>query len=158
MKSEEQIEEVKKNIIIAGVSSDIGLALAKDWINKNWNNGENGFIEWEKDSMTRLVTYLREIEEGHRHTSSKESRERDFKSFYTQYDIRRNKNFIETFPELEDWFDMVRESRTDYVQEIKKVRGDENNLYKLDYEKRALEEGIVTDDLENEIIKHLENE
>ena len=37
MKSEEQIEEVKKNIIIAGVSSDIGLALAKDWINKNWN-------------------------------------------------------------------------------------------------------------------------
>ena len=37
MKSEEQLEKVLKNIIIAGVSSDIGLALAKDWIDKSWN-------------------------------------------------------------------------------------------------------------------------
>jgi hypothetical protein len=35
------------------------------------------------------------------------------------------------------------------------VRGDENNLYKKDYEKRALEEGVVTDELENEIIQYL---
>jgi hypothetical protein len=110
------------------------------------------------NQIYRLCEYLREVTQGHRFSSDLRSRQRDFKSFYQQYDIRRNKNFIETFPELEDWFDMVRESRTDYVQEIKKVRGDENNLYKLDYEKRALEEGIVTDDLENEIIKHLENE
>jgi hypothetical protein len=77
------------------------------WINDNWNEGKNGFIEWEKDSMSRLVTYLREVEEGHRHTSSKESRERDFKSFYTQYDIRRNKNFVETFPTLKEWFESI---------------------------------------------------
>jgi hypothetical protein len=110
------------------------------------------------NQIYRLCEYLREVTQGHRFSSDLRSRQRDFKSFYQQYDIRRGKNFVETFPELEDWFDMVRESRTDYVQEIKKVRGDENNLYKLDYEKRALEEGIVTDDLENEIIKHLENE
>ena len=77
------------------------------WIDDNWNKGENGFIEWERDSMLRLVTYLREVEEGHRHTSSKESRERDFKSFYTQYDIRRNKNFVETFPTLKEWFEAI---------------------------------------------------
>jgi organic radical activating enzyme len=77
------------------------------WINDNWNEGKNGFIEWERDSMSRLVTYLREVEEGHRHTSSKESRERDFKSFYTQYDIRRNKNFVETFPMLKEWFEAI---------------------------------------------------
>ena len=29
------------------------------WVNDNWNGGANGFIEWEKDSMTRLVTYIR---------------------------------------------------------------------------------------------------
>jgi len=28
----------------------------------------------------------------------------DFKKFYTQYDIRRNKNFEKTFPELKEWY------------------------------------------------------
>jgi len=31
----------------------------------------------------------------------------DFKSFYVQYDIRRNKNFVETFPELEEWYNSL---------------------------------------------------
>jgi hypothetical protein len=31
----------------------------------------------------------------------------DFKSFYVQYDIRRNKNFVATFPELEDWYNSL---------------------------------------------------
>jgi hypothetical protein len=77
------------------------------WINKNWDDEKNGFIGWEKDSMVRLVTYLRQVEEGHRHTSSRESRERDFKSFYTQYDVRRNKNFVEAFPTLKEWFESI---------------------------------------------------
>lgn len=110
------------------------------------------------NQIYRLCEYLREVTQGHRFASDLRSRQRDFKSFYQQYDIRRGKNFIETFPELEEWWERVRESRVDFVQEIKKVRGDENNRYKLDYEKRALEDGIVTDDLENEIIKHLNNE
>jgi hypothetical protein len=31
----------------------------------------------------------------------------DFKSFYVQYDIRRNKSFTDTFPELADWFNSL---------------------------------------------------
>ena len=30
--------------------------------------------------------------------------QKDFKNFYQQYDQRRSKNFCETFPELEDWY------------------------------------------------------
>ena len=57
--------------------------------------------------MLRLVSYIREIQTGHSFTSSLESRERDFKSFYMQYDIRRNKNFVETFPQLKEWWDSI---------------------------------------------------
>ena len=31
----------------------------------------------------------------------------DFKSFYEQYDIRRNKDFRKTFPELVEWYDSI---------------------------------------------------
>ena len=31
----------------------------------------------------------------------------DFKKFYQQYDIRRNKNFEKTFPELESWYNSL---------------------------------------------------
>jgi organic radical activating enzyme len=110
------------------------------------------------NQIYRLCEYLREVTTGHRFSSDVRHRQRDFKSFYQQYDVRRGKNFLETFPELEDWWERVRATKVDYTQEIRKVRGDENNLYKKDYEKRALEEGIITDDLENEIIKHLNDE
>ena len=113
------------------------------WINDNWNGGENGFIEWEKDSMTRLITYLREIEEGHRHTSSKESRERDFKSFYTQYDIRRNKNFVETFPILKEWFESIPETNITPLQGF--VDGDDakSNRYVDEVMETAKKEGWI---------------
>jgi hypothetical protein len=57
---------------------------------------------------------------------------------------------METFPEIADWFDGLRQNRLTQTTEIKKVRGDENNPYIKNY--------VVTDELENDIIKHLENE
>jgi hypothetical protein len=36
----------------------------------------------------------------------------DFKSFYTQYDKRRKKNFVETFPELEEWYNSIEVDQT----------------------------------------------
>ena len=113
------------------------------WINKNWNGGENGFIEWEKDSMNRLVTYLREIEEGHSHTSSIETRERDFKSFYMQYDIRRNKNFTETYPRLKEWFDSIPETNITPLKGL--VDGDDakSNRYVEDVMETAKKEGWI---------------
>lgn len=32
---------------------------------------------------------------------------RDFKSFFTQYDLRRGKNFVETFPRLAEWYNKL---------------------------------------------------
>jgi len=68
-------------------------------------------LEMEKDGIVRLIAYIREIKTGHKHTSSFESRERDWKSFYTQYDIRRNKNFLEAFPTLKEWWDSIPETK-----------------------------------------------
>jgi organic radical activating enzyme len=113
------------------------------WINDNWNGGENGFIEWEKDSMIRLITYLREVEEGHRHTSSKESRERDFKSFYMQYDIRRNKNFLQTFPMLKDWFESIPDTNVALLKTV--IDGDDakSNRYVDEVMETAKKEGWI---------------
>lgn len=116
----------------------------EDWINKNWNGGSNGFIEWERDSMVRLVTYLRQVEEGHSHTSSKESRERDFKSFYMQYDIRRNKNFVETFPRLKEWFESIPDTKLDKLQ-LGMIDGDDakSNPYVQQVLETAKKEGWI---------------
>lgn len=115
----------------------------EQWINKNWNNGENGFIEWEKDSMTRLVTYLREVEEGHRFTSSIETRERDFKSFYKQYDRRRGKNFYEAFPMLKDWVESIPDTDIEQLKNV--IDGDDakSNKYVDEVMETAKKEGWI---------------
>ena len=64
------------------------------------------FFDMEEQGVERLISYLREVQVGHQFTSSIESRERDFKSFHAQYDVRRNKSFANTFPkEIVDWYD-----------------------------------------------------
>ena len=95
------------------------------WIFDNYDGGANFFQDWERDGMLRMVSYIREIETGHNHTSSLESRERDFKSFYTQYDIRRNKNFVETFPMLKDWFESIPMTNVEVLTKV--VDGDDAN-------------------------------
>ena len=71
----------------------------ENWVIKNWNGGKNYFMEWEKNDMLRLVSYLREID-IEKYGINKEEGLNNFKSFYTQYDIRRNKNLLLTFPQL----------------------------------------------------------
>ena len=113
------------------------------WINDNWDDEKNGFINWERDSMTRLVTYIRTVDEGHRFTSSKESRERDFKSFYSQYDKRRGKNFVETFPMLKDWWDSIPETNITPLKDY--VDGDDakSNKYVDEVLDTAKKEGWI---------------
>ena len=113
------------------------------WINKNWNDGKNGFIEWERDSMVRLVTYIRQIETGHAHTSSIQTRERDFKSFYTQYDTRRNKNFVETFPQLKEWWDSIPETVIAPLTSLKDGDDAKSNRYVDEVMDTAKKEGWV---------------
>ena len=113
------------------------------WILDNYDGGANYFQDWEKDGMMRMVSYIRQIETGHNHTSSLESRERDFKSFYTQYDIRRNKNFIETFPMLKEWWNSIPVTNIAPIKEL--VDGDDgkSNKYVTEVMETAKKEGWI---------------
>ena len=77
----------------------------RDWYNKN---GESQLLhDMEREHILRLITYLETVESPHAGASSREDLEKDFKKFYTQYDQRRNKNFITTFPELANWYNKI---------------------------------------------------
>lgn len=66
--------------------------------------------EMERDGISRLIDYLEVVNDPHRNTSSTETRHRDFKSFYRQYDTRRGKNLLDTFPQLSDWVETIPET------------------------------------------------
>ena len=61
-----------------------------------------------EDVFKRLIDYLEVVNRGHNTTELEKGLQfHDFKSFYVQYDIRRNKNFTETFPELKEWYESI---------------------------------------------------
>ena len=63
---------------------------------------------YEGAQIERLIDYIEVVNRGHNTTEmDMEMQFHDFKSFYTQYDVRRNKNFQETFPEIADWYDSL---------------------------------------------------
>lgn len=61
--------------------------------------------EMEVAAVDRLISYLEVVEEPHAKASSLKERESDFKSFVSQYDRRRGKDFKQTFPALASWYD-----------------------------------------------------
>lgn len=82
----------------------------EDWINNKANR--KVMHQMETDGLFRLIEYLREVDVPHRGTSSIQSRQRDFKSFYQQYDKRRGLNFVKAFPELEEWYNSLSAAET----------------------------------------------
>jgi hypothetical protein len=67
----------------------------------------------EKAQIQRLIDYIEVVNKGHVTTETDiELQYHDIKSFYMQYDIRRNKNFVQTFPELEDWYNSIEVDNT----------------------------------------------
>jgi hypothetical protein len=87
-----------------------------------WSVDKELLHQMERDGITRLVAYLREVREGHSHTSSYDSRVRDFKTFFTQYDMRRKKSFTETFPKLKEWYESIPETNIEPLKNF--VDGD----------------------------------
>ena len=89
------------------------------WLNENQNHPKlQGF---EKDGLTRTIAYIREVTAGHSSTSSIESRERDFRSFHKQYDVRRGKNFEEAFAEevdLIEWYNSIPDTNLGITQTL----------------------------------------
>lgn len=62
----------------------------------------------EREQTQRLIDYLDVIKTPHKNVKDPAQNERDFKQFYSQYDIRRAKNFRETFPpEFVEWYDSI---------------------------------------------------
>jgi organic radical activating enzyme len=77
------------------------------WYKKNKNNPLLSIGE--KAQFERLIDYIEVVEKGHNNTEDdKDILMHDFKSFYMQYDVRRNKHFQLTFPELAEWYDSLK--------------------------------------------------
>jgi len=113
------------------------------WLEKNWNGGKNGFMDIERDGLLRLIEYTKSVDTGHEFTSSLDSRLRDFRSFYLQYDKRRGKDFYAAFPQLKSWFDSIPD--TNLAPLTKLVDGDDakSNRYVEGVLKQAKDEGWI---------------
>jgi hypothetical protein len=78
---------------------------------KNWyeeNKNSDLFSMNEKAQIERLIDYIEVVKRGHNRTElDMDLQFHDFKSFYEQYDVRRNKDFRKTFPELVEWYDTL---------------------------------------------------
>jgi organic radical activating enzyme len=69
---------------------------------------ENKNSEWlqehELHHVERLLDYLDTVDSPHEGAADLAVLQRDFKQFYSQYDVRRGKDFVSTFPELANWY------------------------------------------------------
>jgi len=65
------------------------------------------FHEFETGQLDRLIQYLKVVNTPHDEAFEMPKLHNDFKQFYSQYDVRRNKNFTETFPELVEWYNSL---------------------------------------------------
>lgn len=63
--------------------------------------------EHELNHLSRLVEYLDLVDTPHSETFEMPKLHNDFKQFYTQYDQRRGKDFVKTFPNLAKWYNDI---------------------------------------------------
>ena len=75
------------------------------WLDTNQDN--ELLHEHEVNHMQRLIDYLDVVKTPHSDTFEMPKLHNDFKQFYTQYDRRRNKDFVRTFPQLKEWYDSI---------------------------------------------------
>lgn len=88
--------------------------------------------------IERLIDYIEVVNRGHNTTEmDMELQFHDFKSFYTQYDVRRNKSFVDTFPELTDWYNGLKIDNT--IPDVKMTDGTITHF----------ESGVYVSDVEN---------
>jgi hypothetical protein len=60
------------------------------------------FHEHEHNHLQRLIDYLDVVKTPHSEAFDRPKLFNDFRQFYTQYNQRRGKDFIATFPRLKD--------------------------------------------------------
>jgi hypothetical protein len=71
------------------------------------HQGQEYMHEHEINHMNRLIEYLDRVKTPHSDSFEMPKLHNDFKKFYQQYDQRRNKNFVESFPTLQDWYESI---------------------------------------------------
>ena len=63
-----------------------------------------------------MIDYLVTVDAPHRRTSNPTTLWRDFKTFYAQYDVRRNKS-LSVFPKiLTDWVDSIPDTDASIIE------------------------------------------
>jgi organic radical activating enzyme len=77
--------------------------ILQSWLN---NNAMDPLLhEHEVNHTQRLIDYLDIVKTPHSDTFDRDKLHNDFKQFYTQYDQRRNKDFVKTFPIIGYWYE-----------------------------------------------------
>jgi organic radical activating enzyme len=76
----------------------------------NWvitHQAQEYMHEHEINHLSRLIDYLDLVKTPHSDTFEMPKLHNDFKQFHTQYDQRRGKDFVATFPLLKDWYNSL---------------------------------------------------
>jgi hypothetical protein len=71
------------------------------------HKGHSYLHEHEINHTQRLIDYLDVVKTPHSEAFDMPKLHNDFQEFYTQYDVRRRKNFVAAFPELETWYNSL---------------------------------------------------
>jgi organic radical activating enzyme len=75
------------------------------WMNRH--KGHNYLHEHEINHMQRLIDYLDIVKTPHSDAFEMPKLYNDFRQFFSQYDQRRSKNFVTTFPNLKEWYESI---------------------------------------------------
>jgi hypothetical protein len=73
-------------------------------IEKFLTTNEKWLEEMEVNHTQRLIDYLDVVKTPHAGAAEQSKLQKDFKTFYSQYDKRRDKDFEKTFPIIGDWY------------------------------------------------------
>jgi organic radical activating enzyme len=75
------------------------------WVTRH--QAEAYMHEHEINHLSRLIEYLDRVKTPHSDTFEMPKLHNDFRQFHQQYDQRRGKNFVETFPVLKTWYNAL---------------------------------------------------
>ena len=78
--------------------------LFKQNLEKFLSKNEKYLEHMEVNHTQRLIDYLDVVKTPHAGAATQEKLQKDFKIFYSQYDKRRNKDFVKTFPIIGEWY------------------------------------------------------
>jgi iron-sulfur cluster repair protein YtfE (RIC family) len=75
------------------------------WVIKH--QGQEYMHEYEINHLSRLIEYLDRVKTPHSDAFEMPKLHNDFRQFHQQYDQRRGKDFVATFPVLKDWYNSL---------------------------------------------------